>query len=198
VHGLVALMEIQASRSPARVGKDGEPVLLLDQDRRRWDQLLVRRGFAALERAESLGGAFGPYALQAAIAACHARAGSADETDWARLAALYDALGQVGPSPIVELNHAVAVGMAFGPAAGLEVADGLLADPSLKGYHLLPAVRGDLLAKLGRDVDAAGEFRRAADLTRNARERTLLLERATRLEDLAPPSDDVGQGGDIG
>jgi len=181
VHGLVALMEIQASRSPARIGPDGEPILLLDQDRRRWDQLLIRRGLAALERAERLGGALGPYALQGAIAACHARARTAGETDWERIAALYDALGQVAPSPIVELNRGVAVGMAFGPAAGLEVVDGLRDDPALASYHLLPAVRGDLLEKLGRDGEAAADFRRAADLTRNERERTLLLSRAARL-----------------
>ena len=181
VHGLVALMEIQASRSTARVGPEGEPILLLDQDRRRWDQLLIRRGLAALERAERLGGALGPYALQAAIAACHARARTADETDWARIAALYDALGQVAPSPIVELNRGVAVGMAFGPAAGLEIVDGLQSEPALASYHLLPAVRGDLLEKLGRDGEAAAEFRRAADLTRNERERTLLRSRAARL-----------------
>ena len=181
VYGLVALMEIQASRSPARVGPEGEPILLLDQDRRRWDQLQVRRGLTALERAERLGGALGPYALQAAIAACHARARTADETDWARIAALYDALGQVAPSPIVELNRGVAVGMAFGPAAGLEIADGLQMEPALASYHLLPAVRGDLLEKLGRDGEAAAEFRRAADLTRNERERTLLRSRAARL-----------------
>jgi len=181
VDGLVALMEIQASRSPARIGPDGEPILLLDQDRRRWDQLLIRRGLAALERAERLGGALGPYALQGAIAACHARARTAGETDWERIAALYDALGQVAPSPIVELNRGVAVGMAFGPAAGLEVVDGLRDEPALASYHLLPAVRGDLLEKLGRDGEAAADFRRAADLTRNERERTLLLSRATRL-----------------
>ena len=181
VDGLVALMEIQASRSPARIGPDGEPILLLDQDRRRWDQLLIRRGLAALERAERLGGALGPYALQGAIAACHARARTAGETDWERIAALYDALGQVAPSPIVELNRGVAVGMAFGPAAGLEVVDGLRDDPALASYHLLPAVRGDLLEKLGRDGEAAADFRRAADLTRNERERTLLLSRAARL-----------------
>jgi predicted RNA polymerase sigma factor len=183
VHGLVALMEIQASRSPARIGPDGEPILLLDQDRRRWDQLLIRRGLAALERAERLGGALGPYALQGAIAACHARARTAGETDWERIAALYDALGQVAPSPIVELNRGVAVGMAFGPAAGLEVVDGLRDEPALASYHLLPAVRGDLLEKLGRDGEAAADFRRAADLTRNERERTLLLSRAARLTD---------------
>jgi RNA polymerase sigma factor (sigma-70 family) len=178
VHGLVALMEIQASRAAARVGPEGEPILLLDQDRSRWDRLLIRRGLAALERAERLGGALGPYALQAAIAACHARAATPDATDWTRMAALYDALAQLEPSPIVELNRAVAVGMAFGPAAGLEIVDALVADPSLKAYHLLPSVRGDLLAKLGRDGEAATEFRRAAELTRNTRERAFLLERA--------------------
>jgi RNA polymerase sigma factor (sigma-70 family) len=178
VHGLVALMEIQASRAAARVGTTGEPILLLDQNRARWDQILIRRGLAALERAESLGGALGPYALQAAIAACHARARTPEETDWARMAALYDALAQLTPSPVIEVNRAVAVGMAFGPSAGLEVIDALVAEPSLKGYHLLPAVRGDLLAKLERFEEAAAEFRRAADLTRNARERALLLERA--------------------
>ncbi len=178
VHGLVALMEIQASRSGARVGPSGEPVLLLDQDRGRWDHLLIRRGLAALERAEAPGGAYGPYALQAAIAACHARARTPEETDWTRIVALYDALAQLLPSPVVELNRAVALGMAFGPAAGLEVVDTLTAEPSLEGYHLLPAVRGDLLAKLGRFDEARTEFERAASLTRNARERTLLLERA--------------------
>jgi RNA polymerase sigma factor (sigma-70 family) len=179
VHGLVALMEIQASRSRARVGPAGEPVLLLDQDRTRWDQLLIRRGLAALERAERLGGALGPYALQAAIAACHARARAAEDTDWVRIAALYDALAQLTPSPVVELNRAVAVGMAFGPAAGLELVEALMAEPSLKGYHLLPSVRGDFLAKLGRFGEAQEEFKRAASLTRNARERALLIERAT-------------------
>ncbi|MFN2564941.1 MAG: RNA polymerase sigma factor [Gemmatimonadaceae bacterium] len=178
VHGLVALMEIQASRLRARVGPSGEPVLLLDQDRARWDQLLIRRGLAALERAEELGGALGPYALQAAIAACHARAHTAAETDWERIAALYDALAELAPSPVVELNRAVAVGMAFGPAAGLELADALTSEPSFKSYHLLPAVRGDLLAKLGRVDEARAELERAASLTRNARERELLLERA--------------------
>jgi RNA polymerase sigma factor (sigma-70 family) len=178
VHGLVALMEIQASRSAARVGPSGEPVLLLDQDRSRWDHLLIRRGLAALARAEALGGALGPYALQAAIAACHARALTADATDWARIAALYDALAQLMPSPVVELNRAVAVGMAFGPAAGLELVDPLMSEPSLESYHLLPSVRGDLLAKLGRFDEASVEFERAASLTRNARERVLLLERA--------------------
>jgi RNA polymerase sigma factor (sigma-70 family) len=178
VHGLVALMEIQASRSAARVGPSGEPILLLEQDRAHWDQILIRRGLAALERAEALGGALGPYALQAAIAACHARARTPDETDWARMAALYDALGQIAPSPVVEVNRAVAVGMAFGAAAGLEVIEALRSEPTLRGYHLLPAVRADLLARLGRFDEAAAEFRRAAGLTRNTRERALLLERA--------------------
>jgi len=179
VHGLVALMEIQASRLRARIGPDGEPVLLLDQDRSRWDQLLIRRGLAALERAEAIGGPLGPYTLQAAIAACHARARTAEETDWERIAALYDALAQLMPSPVVELNRAVAVGMAFGPAAGLEIADTLVNEPSLKTYHLLPAVRGDLLAKLGRLEEARAEFQRAASLTRNERERALMLRRAS-------------------
>ena len=180
VHGLVALMEIQASRSGARIGPSGEPILLLDQDRARWDQVLVRRGLAALERAERLGGALGPYALQAAIAACHARARTSAETDWVRIAALYDALAQLTPSPIVELNRAVAIGMAFGPAAGLELVDSLMSEPALKAYHLLPSVRGDLLAKLGRFDEARAEFKRAASLTQNARERELLLTRASR------------------
>jgi RNA polymerase sigma factor (sigma-70 family) len=178
VHGLVALMEIQASRLRARVGPSGEPVLLLDQDRARWDRLLIRRGLAALGRAEELGGALGPYALQAAIAACHARARTAAETDWTRIAALYDALAQLAPSPVVELNRAVALAMAFGPAAGLELTDALTTEPSLEEYHLLPSVRGDLLARLGRFDEARAELERAASLTRNARERTLLLERA--------------------
>jgi RNA polymerase sigma factor (sigma-70 family) len=178
VHGLVALMEIQASRLRARVGPGGEPVLLLDQDRGRWDQLLVRRGLAALERAEALGGLRGPYAVQASIAACHARARTAAETDWARIAALYVALAELTPSPVVELNRAVAVAMAFGPAAGLAIVDPLTAEPALKSYHLLPSVRGDLLFKLGRRDEARGEFERAATLTRNARERELLLGRA--------------------
>ncbi|GGC68239.1 RNA polymerase sigma factor [Undibacterium terreum] len=178
VHGLVALMEIQASRSRARLGPSGEPVLLLEQNRTRWDQLLIRRGFAALQRAEELGGAFGPYALQAAIAACHARALTAGDTDWQRIAALYDALSQLAPSPVVELNRAVALAMAFGPAVGLELADELMAEPSLKSYHLLPSVRADLLAKLGRNDEARLEFERAASLTRNLRERELLLGRA--------------------
>jgi len=177
-HGLVALMEIQASRTKARVGPAGEPILLLDQNRGQWDQLLIRRGLAALERAEALGGALGPYALQAAIAACHARARTGEETDWAQIAALYDALAQLAHSPVVELNRAVAYGMAFGPAAGLELADALVSEPALKSYHLLPSVRGDLLAKLGRPDEARSEFERAAALTRNARERDFLLERA--------------------
>ena len=178
VHGLVALMEIQASRLHARAGPRGEPVLLLDQDRSRWDQLLIRRGLAALERAEQLGGALGPFTLQASIAACHARARNAAETDWHRIAALYDALAQLTPSPVVELNRAVAVAMAFGPAAGLELIDTLTSEPSLKTYHLLPSVRGDFLFKLGRFTEARAEFERAATQTQNARERELLLDRA--------------------
>ena len=188
VHGLVALMEIQASRSAARIGPLGQPVLLLDQDRARWNHVLVRRGLAALERAEALGGARGPYTLQAAIAACHARARTPEETDWARIAGLYDALARVAPSPVVELNRAVAVAMASGPAAGLELADALTSEPSLRAYHLLPSVRGDLLAKLGRFDEARAEFERAASLTRNRRERELLLERAAACaHGLAPP-----------
>jgi RNA polymerase sigma-70 factor, ECF subfamily len=178
VHGLVALMEIQASRVGARVGPRGEPILLLAQDRGRWDQLLIRRGLAALARAEALGGALGPYALQAAIAACHARARTADETDWRRIAGLYDALARLAPSPVVELNRAVAVTMAYGPAAGLAVVDALTDVPAMRSYHLLPAVRGDFLVKLGRLAEARTELERAASLTRNARERELLLERA--------------------
>ncbi|TMH76969.1 MAG: RNA polymerase sigma factor [Betaproteobacteria bacterium] len=178
VHGVVALMEIQASRAGARVGPSGEPILLLDQDRARWDHLLVRRGLAALARAEQLGGRLGSYALQAAIAACHARARTAAETDWVRIAALYDALAQIAPSPVVELNRAVAVAMAFGPAEGLALVDALAAEPALKTYHLLPAVRGDLLVKLGRLDEARAEFERAASLTRNSREKKLLLDRA--------------------
>jgi RNA polymerase sigma factor (sigma-70 family) len=178
VHGLVGLLEIQASRSAARVGPGGEPVLLLDQDRSRWDQMLIRRGLAALGRAEALGGPPGPYTLQAAIAACHARARTPAETDWGRIAELYDTLAGIVPSPVVELNRAVALGMAFGPAAGLELVDELTDEPSLRGYHLLPSVRGDLLAKLGRLAEARTEFQRAAALTRNGRERTLLLDRA--------------------
>jgi len=178
VHGLVALMELQASRTRARTGPSGEPVLLLEQDRARWDQLLIGRGLAALARAERLGRALGPYALQAAIAACHARARTAAQTDWTRIAALYDALAELAPSPVVELNRAVAIAMAFGPAAGLELVDRLAAEPALRGYHLLPSVRGDLLARLGRLDEARVELERAAALTRNARERALLLERA--------------------
>jgi len=178
VHGLVALMEIQASRLRARVGPSGAPILLLDQDRARWDHLLIRRGLAALERAEAFGGSLGPYALQAAIAACHARAPRAEETDWTRITALYDALAQLAPSPVVELNRGVAYGMAFGPAAGLEIVDPLMSEPALERYHLLASVRGDLLARLGRFAEARAEFERAAALTRNARERELLLARA--------------------
>jgi predicted RNA polymerase sigma factor len=181
VHGLVALMEIQASRVRARVGPSGEPILLLDQNRALWDHVLIQRGLAALERGARLGSALGRYGLQAEIAACHARARTADDTDWARIAALYDALAQLAPSPVVELNRAVALAMAFGPAAGLEVVDALTAEPSLKAYHLLPSVRGDLLAKLGRCDEARVELERAASLTRNERERTLLLERAAAL-----------------
>jgi predicted RNA polymerase sigma factor len=180
VHGLVALMEIQASRSGARIDASGEPVLLLEQDRGRWDHILIARGLAALARAEELGGADGPYALQAAIAACHARARTADETEWTRIASLYARLAEVTPSPVVELNRAVAIAMAFGPAAGLAHVDGLGGDPSLRNYHLLPSVRGDLLAKLGRHGEARAEFERAASLTRNARERELLLARAEK------------------
>ena len=181
-HGLVALMEIQASRARARVGPGGEPVLLLDQDRARWDPLLVRRGLAALERAEKLGrGTFGPYTVQAAIAACHTRAVSAEETDWGRIAALYDALAQLTPSPVVELNRAVAVGMAFGPAAGLELVDALVGSGELADYHLLFSVRADLLAKLDRPEKAKAEFERAAAMTENTRERELLLARARKL-----------------
>jgi predicted RNA polymerase sigma factor len=180
VHGLVALMEIQASRAKARVGPSGAPVLLFDQNRAQWDQLLIRRGLAALERAEQLGENRGFYTLQAAIAACHARARTSDQTDWTRIVALYTELAQVAPSPVVELNRAVAVGMAYGPAAGLEVLDGIMGEPALKDYHLLPSVRGDLLSKLGRLEEAGVEFQRAAALTRNARERDLLLERAAK------------------
>ncbi|MEX2282895.1 MAG: RNA polymerase sigma factor [Gemmatimonadota bacterium] len=178
VHGLVALMEIQASRARARINPSGEPILLLEQDRSRWDQLLIRRGLAALGRAESLGGLRGPYALQAAIAACHARARTPDETNWPRIAALYEVLAQLSPSPVVELNRAVAIAMAFGPEAGLELVDQLLAEPTLENYHLLPAARGDLLFKLDRFEEARAEFERAAALTRNARERAILLGRA--------------------
>ncbi len=178
VHGLVALMEIQTSRSRARIDPAGEPVLLLDQDRGRWDRLLIGRGLAALERAERLGGSLGPYALQAAIAACHARAGTAAATDWKQIASLYGDLVRIMPSPVVELNRAVAIAMAFGPAAGLEIVDRLTAGKTLENYHLLPSVRGDLLVKLGRSGEARVELERAASLTRNARERDLLLERA--------------------
>jgi predicted RNA polymerase sigma factor len=178
VHGLVALMEIQASRIRARVGPSGEPILLLDQNRALWDQLLIRRGLAALSRAESLGGASGPYALQAAIAACHARARTAEETDWRRIAGLYAALARLTPSPVVELNRAVAVSMAIGPEAGLAIVDAIADERSLAGYHLLPAVRGDFLMKLQRFAEARAELERAASLTKNARERELLLTRA--------------------
>lgn len=181
VHGLVALMELQASRAKARVDGAGRPVLLLEQDRARWDHLLIRRGLAALERTAKLGGSLGPYALQAAIAACHARAATPEQTDWQRIAAIYDALAQVSPSPVVELNRAVAVSMAFGPAAGLEIIDELQGDKSLRNYQWLPSVRGDLLARLGRDDEARAEFKRAAELAGNSRERELLLERAKNL-----------------
>jgi RNA polymerase sigma factor (sigma-70 family) len=183
VHGLVALMEIQASRSAARLGPSGQPVLLLDQDRGRWDQLLIRRGLAALDRAEKLGGARGPYALQAAIAACHARARTPGETDWVRIVELYTKLLEISPSPVVELNRAVAVGMAFGPAAALTLADALAAEPSLAEYHRLPSVRADLLFKLGRFAEARAEFEHAASLTGNAREREMLLARAQLCEE---------------
>jgi predicted RNA polymerase sigma factor len=186
VHGRVALMEIQSSRARARTGPSGEPILLLDQNRGLWDQLLIRRGLAALERAERLGGALGPYGLQAAIAACHARATRPEETDWERIAALYDALAQLVPSPVVELNRAVARAMAFGPQAGLDLVDELTSERLLRSYHLLPSVRGDLLAKLGRSGEARVEFERAATLTRNARERELLLARAAACGDGTP------------
>jgi RNA polymerase sigma factor (sigma-70 family) len=182
VHGLVALMEIQASRIRARVGPSGEPILLLDQNRARWDQLLIHRGLAALARAEALGSTLGTYSLQGEIAACHARARTPEETDWVRIAALYDALAQLTPSPIVELNRAIAVAMAYGPATGLELVDALTSEPSLKNYHLLPSMRGDLLAKLGRFDEARAEFERAASLTRNTRERALLLDSAAACE----------------
>jgi RNA polymerase sigma factor (sigma-70 family) len=178
VQGLVALMEIQASRTAARTDAAGNPVLLMDQDRKRWDPLLIRRGLVALERAQGLGGALGPYALQAAIAACHARAHAAKDTDWKRIAALYDALAQARPSPVVELNRAVAVGMAYGPAAGLEIADALQGDKTMRNYQWLPSVRGDLLSKLGRHAEARAEFERAAAMASNAKERELLLARA--------------------
>jgi len=182
VHGLVALMEIQASRMNARTNAKGEPILLLDQDRARWDRVLIRHGLGELERAEALGDTLGPYALQAAIAACHASAGSGDDTDWGRIAALYDALAQLTPSPIVELNRAVAVAMAFGPAAGLDLIDQLVASGALKNYHLLPSVRGDFLFKLGRFAEAQDEFLRGASLTQNARERDFLLSRAQKCD----------------
>jgi predicted RNA polymerase sigma factor len=191
VHGLVALMEIQASRLRARTGPDGEPILLLDQDRARWDQLLIRRGLAALDRADNLARAqsgLGAYALQAAIASCHAVARTADETDWRRIAALYDALAQRAPSPVVELNRAVALGMAFGPAAGLEVVDELRYAPQLRDYHLLPSVRGDLLFRLGRFDEARAEFERAASMTRNTREHALLMRRAEESSQPAAPA----------
>ena len=181
VHGLAALMEIQASRLRARIGPSGEAIPLLEQNRGRWDQLLIQRGFAALLRAQTVGGALGPYRLQAAIAACHAQARNPEDTDWERIAALYDALVQIAPSPIVELNRAVAVGMAFGAAEGLEIVDTLTSEPSLRSYHLLPSVRGDLLARLGRFHEACEEFKRAAELTRNTREREILLERAAAM-----------------
>ena len=186
VHGLVALMEIQASRLHARVSPSGEPILLLEQNRARWDHLMINRGLKALKRAEASGGALGPYALQASIAACHGRARTAEETDWVRIAALYDALAALKPSPVVELNRAVATGMAFGPAEGLALVDELVDEPALKNYHLLPSVRGDLLFKLGRLSEARSEFERAAALTRNARERTLLQERAAKCGGTAP------------
>ena len=187
VHGLVALMELHASRARARVGPSGEPILLLEQDRSRWDRLLIQRGLAALARAESLAQPLGPYTLQAAIAACHARARTGDDTDWKKIVALYDALVEVTRSPVVELNRAVAVSMAFGPAAGLELVDALADEPLLRTYHLLPSVRGDLLMKLGRTADARGEFERAASLAQNARERDLLLARSKQC---APPAND--------
>mgnify|MGYP001061432120 CR=1 FL=1 len=185
-HGLVALMEIQASRLRARVGASGEPVLLLDQDRARWDRLLIGRGLAALARAEALGDASGPYALQAAIAACHARARTAAETDWEEIARLYRELGHVAPSPVVELNRAVAISMASGPAAALPIVDAVGAEPSLRDYHLLPAVRADLLAKLGRHAEAQAEFQRAAALTQNEAERSVLLRRAAETQRESP------------
>jgi len=184
VHGLVALMELQASRLRARVDASGRPVLLMDQDRGRWDRLLIGRGLAALDRAEALAGGLGPYTLQAAIAACHARAATPEQTDWIRIVALYDGLAQLMPSPVVELNRAVAVSMAFGPQAGLDLVDELADEPALRSYHLLPSVRGDLLARLGRAEEARAELERAAFMTRNARERDQLLERAAEMRDL--------------
>jgi predicted RNA polymerase sigma factor len=190
IHGLVALMELQASRMAARTGPSGQPVLLLDQDRTRWDHEAIARGLAALSRAEALGGAMGAYALQAAIAACHARATTPEATDWPRIAGVYDTLARQTPSPIIELNRAVAHAMAFGPAAGLALVDRLLDEPMLQGTHLLPSVRGDFLAKLGRFAEARAAFESAAALTRNAAERQMLLERAAG----CPPADD-GDGG---
>jgi predicted RNA polymerase sigma factor len=195
-HGLVALMEIQASRLASRVGPSGEPILLLDQDRSRWDRLLIRRGFAALERARSLGVALGPYALQASIAAYHARAATAADTDWAGIAALYDALSEISPSPVVALNRAIAYSMAYGPAAALPLVDELLEEPSLGAYHLLPGVRGDLLLKLGRETEARAEFLRAASLAGNGRERDLLLRRAERLGESTPDPAPLSTGDD--
>jgi predicted RNA polymerase sigma factor len=189
VHGLVALMEIQASRSKARVGPSGEPILLMDQDRAKWDQLLIRRGIAAIKRAEQLSGTRGPYALQANIAACHARARAAEQTDWARVVEFYNELARVAPSPIVELNRAVAVGMASGPAAALEMVDALHTEGTLDGYHLLPSVRGDLLRKLGRFDEAWREFENAAALTRNVKERDLLLGRAKTCREERSPEE---------
>jgi predicted RNA polymerase sigma factor len=192
VHGLIALMEIQASRIKARTGRDGEPILLLDQNRGQWDQLLIRHGLSALERAEKLSSTRGPYTLQAAIAACHARAGAPEQTDWKRIAALYAELSAMMRSPVVELNRAVAVAMAEGPAAGLAIVDPLTSEPSLKGYHFLPSVRADLLARLGRVEEARAELERATSLTRNARERQLLQQRAAALSSPAT-SDDADQ-----
>jgi predicted RNA polymerase sigma factor len=189
VHGLVALMEIQASRARARRGPKGEPILLLEQNRAQWDHVLIRRGLAALERSEALGGTRGPYALQAAIAACHARARTPGETDWARIVGLYGALAEITPSPIIELNRAVALAMHMGPAAGLAIVDELRREPALARYHLLPSVRGDLLEKLGRHEEARAEFERAASLTQNARERALLLDRAAAAAKHAHKSD---------
>ena len=190
VHGLVSLMEIQASRTAARTTPHGEPIRLMDQDRARWDRVLISRGLSALERAQKVGGALGPCGLQAAIAACHARAMTNEETDWTAIAALYDALSALTPSPVIELNRAVAVSMAFGPAAALEIVEKLMREPSLKEYHLLPSVRGDFLAKLGRYAEARAEFERAARMTRNAREKDLLLERAAACSHgfLVPPT----------
>jgi predicted RNA polymerase sigma factor len=196
VHGLLALMELQASRANARTGPSGEPVLLLDQDRRRWDRLLIRRGLESIERAWTLEAPPGPYLLQAAIAACHARAAEPGDTDWARIAGLYDVLAQLVPSPVVELNRAVAISMAFGPDRGLVAVDALLDEPALKDYHLLPSVRGDLLFKLGRYDEARAEFERAAGLTRNERERALLLDRAAACEGGPVGEDRPDQGVD--